>query len=140
MNGNDLMRWVLRSPFHGILSNGMMLLTVVGHRTGRKYTTPVGYYQEQDCLWVMTNRDRTWWKNLAGGAEVRLYLKHKWVKGMAETELGPDLVKNRMLDYLSHIPRAARSLGIRIVDGNASTEDVAEAARSRLFVKIQILD
>ena len=30
MNGNDFMAWVLRSPFHGMLSAGMMLITITG--------------------------------------------------------------------------------------------------------------
>lgn len=46
MNGNDFMAWVLRSPFHGMLSNGMMLITVTGRKTGKTYITPVGYYVE----------------------------------------------------------------------------------------------
>jgi hypothetical protein len=43
VTGNDFMSWFLRSPLHGLLSNGMMLLTVTGRKTGKKYTTPVGY-------------------------------------------------------------------------------------------------
>jgi len=35
MNGNDFMAWVLRSPFHGMLSNGMMLITITGRKTGK---------------------------------------------------------------------------------------------------------
>lgn len=50
MNGNDFMAWVLRSPFHGMLSNGMMLITITGRKTGKTYTTPVGYYVEGDTL------------------------------------------------------------------------------------------
>ena len=64
MNGNDFMSWVLRSPFHGMLSDGMMIMTVTGRKTGKKFTFPVGYYPEDGCLWVITSRDRTWWKNL----------------------------------------------------------------------------
>ena len=60
MNGNDFMAWVLRSPFHGMLSNGMMLITITGRKTGKTYTTPVGYYVENDYLWVITSRERTW--------------------------------------------------------------------------------
>ena len=67
MNGNDFMSWVLRSPLHGMLSNGMMLITVTGRKTGKKYTTPVEYFREDGNLWVMTSRDRTWWKNLKAG-------------------------------------------------------------------------
>ncbi len=88
MNGNDFMAWVLRSPFHGMLSNGMMLITVTGRKTGRKYTTPVGYYRAGEYLWVITSRERTWWKNLRGGAQVGLLLKRKPVTAFAEPDLG----------------------------------------------------
>ncbi|MGE5642713.1 MAG: nitroreductase/quinone reductase family protein, partial [Byssovorax cruenta] len=64
MNGNDFISWVLRSPFHGMLSNSMMLITVTGRKTGKKYTTPVGYFRENGDLLVLTSRDRTWWRNL----------------------------------------------------------------------------
>ena len=37
MKGNDFMVWVLRSPFHGMLSNGMMLITITGRKTGKTY-------------------------------------------------------------------------------------------------------
>ena len=138
MNGNDFMSWVLRSPFHGMLSDGMMLLTVRGRRTGRLFTTPVGYYREGDSLWVITSRDRIWWRNLQGGADVQLLLKRKLVNAHAETELDESAVQARMHEYLRHVPMAAKSLGIRIENGNANTEDVARTANDRLFVRIKL--
>lgn len=41
MNGNDFMAWVLRSPIHGMLSNGMMLITVTGRKTGMPTPLPL---------------------------------------------------------------------------------------------------
>ena len=55
MNGNDFISWVLRSPLHGMLSNGMMLITVIGRKTGKEYTLPVGYYPENGRLWILTS-------------------------------------------------------------------------------------
>jgi deazaflavin-dependent oxidoreductase (nitroreductase family) len=138
MNGNDFMSWVLRSPFHGLLSNGMMLITVKGRKTGRSYTTPVGYFPDGGTLWVLTSRDRTWWRNLQGGAEVVLLLKRKRVSGLAETELDPKAVEMRMFDYVKFVPQAARPMGIRIEDGKPNAEDVARTAKDRLFVKIKL--
>jgi deazaflavin-dependent oxidoreductase (nitroreductase family) len=137
MTGNDFMSWVLRSPFHGILSNGMMLITVAGCKTGKKYTTPVGYYRENGNLWVLTSRDRTWWKNLKGGAEVSLLLKRKPVTAFAVPELDPRCVEARMCEYIKHIPQAAKSMGIRVENGNANAEDIVRVAKDRLFVKVQ---
>jgi len=138
MTGNDFMAWVLRSPFHGMLSNGMMLITVTGRKTGRKYTTPVGYYREGDYLLVITSRDRTWWKNLRGGAQVGLLLKRKSVTAFADPELDEKAVEARMFEYLNHVPMAAKQLGIRMEDGKPNTEDIARTAKDRLFVRIKL--
>jgi deazaflavin-dependent oxidoreductase (nitroreductase family) len=138
VTGNDFMAWVLRSPFHGLLSNGMMLLTVTGRQTGKKYTTPVGYYREGEYLWVITSRDRTWWRNLRGGAEVGLLLKRKPVTAFAEPDMDEESVEARMYDYVKHVPQAAKPLGIHIENGNANAEDIARTAKERLFVKIQV--
>ena len=138
MNGNDFMSLVLRSPLHGMLSNGMMLITVTGRKTGKKHTTPVEYFREAENLWVMTSRDRTWWRNLKGGAEVSLLLKRKPVTALAEPDLDEKAVEVRMYEYVKHVPQAAKPLGIRIENGNANAEDIARAAKDRLFVKLRL--
>ena len=137
MNGNGFMSWVLRSPLHGMLSNGMMLITVTGSKTGKKYTTPVEYFRENEILWVMTSRDRTWWKNLRGGAEVSLLLKRKPVTAIAEPDLDAKAVEARMVEYIKHVPQAAKALGIRIENEYINAEDIARTAEDRLFVKIK---
>ena len=139
MNGNDFMSWVLRSPLHGMLSNGMMLITVTGRKTGKKYTTPVEYFREADNLWVMTNRDRTWWKNLKGGAEVSLLLKRKPVTAIADLVMDKKSVESQLSEYIKHMPQAAKPLNIRIENGNTNAEDIARTAKDRLFVKIKSL-
>ena len=138
MTGNDFMAWALRSPFHGMLSNGMMLITVTGRKTGKKYTTPVGFYREGDMLWILTSRDRTWWKNLNGGATVDLLLKRKQARGFAELEQDDFVVQARLCDYIKYIPQAAKPMGIRIENGQPNPEDVARLTKDRLFVKITL--
>jgi deazaflavin-dependent oxidoreductase (nitroreductase family) len=140
MNGNDFMAWVLRSPFHGMLSNGMMLITITGRKTGKTYTTPVGYYEEGGYLWVITSRERTWWKNLQGGSKVGLLLRRKPAQGEAETELDENSVAARMVEYLRHVPQAAKPMGIRVENKSLNAEDIARTAKERLFVKIKLLN
>ena len=138
MNGNDFMSWVLRSPFHGMLSDGMMLITVTGRKTGKTYTTPVDYYEEGGYLWVITSRDRSWWRNVQGGADVKLLLKRKPVNGFAETEMDEKAVEAHMREYVKHIPQAAKPMGIRVENGMANAEDIARTAKDRLFVRIEL--
>jgi len=44
---NPLMRALLRSPLHGLLSGMLMLLSYTGRKSGKVYTIPIGYF-----LWV----------------------------------------------------------------------------------------
>lgn len=138
MNGNDFMAWMLRSPFHGILSGGMMLITVAGRKTGRQYTTPVEYYKEGGYLWVITSRNRTWWRNLRGGANVRVLMRRQPAMAFAEPILDQRAVEARLCDFAKHKPMTARQLGIRIENGQPSAEDIARVAAERLFVKFKI--
>lgn len=140
MNGNKFMSWMLRSPFHGLFSSGMMLITVVGFKTGKRYTTPVGYYAEDGFLWVLTSRNRTWWRNLQGGAIVDLLIKNKIKIGFAELELDEKLVERRLVDYLRHVPQSAKPMKIRIENGEPNLSDISRVAKERLFVRIRLAE
>jgi deazaflavin-dependent oxidoreductase (nitroreductase family) len=136
MTGNDFVTFFLRTPLH-VFMGDTMLITVTGRRTGRKYSTPVGFYRENGYLWVMTNRDRTWWRNVREGAEVSLLMRGKTVNAFAEAELDEKAVEARMLEYIRQIPMAAKPLGIRIENKIPNKDDVRRAAGVRLFVKVK---
>ena len=70
-------------------------------------------------------------------AEVGLLLKRKPVTAIAEPDLDEQSVEARMVEYIKHVPRAAKPLGIRVENGTASAEDIARTAQDRLFVKIK---
>jgi len=137
MTGNDFVKFLLRTPFHIFLGN-TMLITITGCRTGKEYSTPVGFYREDDCLWVLTSRNRTWWRNARNGAKVSLLLKGKTVNAVADVELDEQAVEIHLLDYIRHLPRAAKPLGIRIENKTPNAEDVRRVAKDRLFVRIRV--
>lgn len=134
---NPIISFILRSPLHPILGD-TMLLTVTGCKTGKKYTTPVGFYHEGDSRWILTSRDRTWWRNVRGGASVSMRWRGKDVNGFAEVVLDENAVAAQVQDYLHHIPMAARSLGVRIENGAANPDDAARVAKERLFVRVVV--
>jgi deazaflavin-dependent oxidoreductase (nitroreductase family) len=136
MTGNDFVKFFLRTPLRVFMAD-TMLITVTGLKTGKKYSTPVGFYRENGNLWVLTSRDRTWWRNVKNGADVSLLLKGKTVNGFAETELDECNVEQHLAEYIQHIPMAARSLGVRIENKIPNAEDVRRLAKGRLFVKIK---
>jgi len=135
MTGNDFVTFFLRTPFRVFLAN-TMLITVTGCKSGKKYSTPVGFYREGDTLWVISNRDRTWWRNVRNGANVSLLLKGKPVQAFAQAELDEKEVETHLLSYIHQMPMLARSLGIRIENKMPNAEDVARVAKDRLFIKV----
>lgn len=137
MTGNDFVRFFLRTPLHIFLGN-TMLITVTGCKTGKKYSTPVGFYREDGYLWVITSRDRTWWRNAQQGANVTLLLKGKTIEAFAQAELDEKTVETLLLDYIRHIPMAVKSLGIRTENKLPNADDVVRVAKDRLFVKIKL--
>jgi hypothetical protein len=79
---NPFVSAILRSPMHRLLSNQMLLLTFIGHKSWRRYTIPVGYTREGDTLTIFSSR--SWYKNLRGGRSVALHLGGRAREGRAE--------------------------------------------------------
>jgi deazaflavin-dependent oxidoreductase (nitroreductase family) len=66
-----IVRFLLRSPLHGLVGDRVMLLTVTGRRSGRSYSLPVRYSVDGRTITVVAEADRaTWWLNLLRQAPV----------------------------------------------------------------------
>jgi deazaflavin-dependent oxidoreductase (nitroreductase family) len=83
---NPLFAGLLRSPLHPLLSRGLLLLTVTGRRTGKRYSIPVGYQQDDDELVVMVSeaRRKQWWRNYQEPGRVSVRLRGRDRAGRAE--------------------------------------------------------
>ena len=138
MTGNDFVKFFLRTPLY-VFMGDTMLITVTGRKTGKKYTTPVGFYRDGDILWVLTSRDRTWWRNVRDGANVEMRIRGKNVTGFAEAVLKEDAVLSQIGEYLKHVPMAAKSLGVSMENETPQPEDMAQLAKQRLFVRIKLI-
>lgn len=78
---NPLMRTLLRSPLHGLVSGMLMLLSYTGRKSGKTFTIPIGYFA-WDTDEVMAFTTARWWTNLQGGTPVTLLLKRQPVKAV----------------------------------------------------------
>jgi hypothetical protein len=83
---NPLVRSVLGSPIHPLVSGRLALITVVGRSSGREYTFPVGYEREGDQVSIAVSwpERKRWWRNVRGGAPVRLRLRGTERTGYAQ--------------------------------------------------------
>lgn len=64
---NPIVRALLRSRAHRLLSNSLLLLEYTGRRTRNRYALPVGYVRSDvdgDLIVVAGQHDtKTWWRN-----------------------------------------------------------------------------
>ncbi|MBN1537624.1 MAG: nitroreductase family deazaflavin-dependent oxidoreductase [Anaerolineales bacterium] len=136
---NPLIAAILRSPLHGMLSRSTMLVTVKGRKSGKTYTTPVNYIRQGNMLYTLSSRERTWWRNLRGEAEVTLCFQGEQMKGwgkVVEDDLG---VAEALSAYLQLAPQYARYLNIQTdKDGHPIAQDIAQKAQSRVVVTIDL--
>ncbi|MEJ7901511.1 MAG: nitroreductase/quinone reductase family protein [Thermomicrobiales bacterium] len=86
---NPVVRALLRSPLHALLSRSVMLITVIGRRSGRSYTLPVQYARQGDAVYVYSPGDRRWWRNLDEGEPVTARIDNESLTGVGEILRGP---------------------------------------------------
>lgn len=135
---------LLKSPLHGLISGSILLITVTGKKTGHRYSTPVNYVRvpETDELLIVSNRDRTWWRNLRGGARVQILIMRWQIDAHGEVFEEPDQVVAGLLTVLRRVPDYRKHAGITLTaDGDPSDPDAFERfARSRIIARLTTSD
>ncbi len=136
--GNGFMRAVLRSPLHGLVSANVMLITFTGRKSSKAYTTPVNYVRDGEALIILSQDDRTWWKNLRGGAPVFIRFQGQDLKGTGEVFEDPEAVAEGLLTLVQRSPSFQKYLKIDLMpNGQPSDPDaLAWIAQTKVIVRI----
>ena len=137
---NHIPSLVLRSPLHRAMSDGVLLISFTGRRSGHLYTTPVNYLR--DGREILLTTDSPWWKNLRGGAPVVLRLRGREVAGVAEPVTDEGAVAAAIAAMMKRFPRYGRIIGVRCgPDGRPHAVDLANAIRAgRVLIQIRLVD
>lgn len=135
---NRTMKFVLRSPVHGVVSKQILLITFTGRKSGKTYTTPVSYSQHGDQVTIFTHAD--WWKNLSGGAPVTLRIQGRDLQGQAEPVIGNEqVIAAGLAAHLRKVPSDARYYGVTLdAGGNPNAEEVANAVQTVVMIRIRL--
>ena len=107
--GNPFVRALLGSPLHGLLSGSLVLVTYTGRKAGRTFTIPVMYAgdTEELVVYVGHSPEKVWWRNLRGGAQVRVRLRGRELAGTG-TAVHAD--RDMRKTYLARFPRSTSAL------------------------------
>jgi deazaflavin-dependent oxidoreductase (nitroreductase family) len=136
---DPLMIWLLKSPLHGLVSRNLILLTITGRKSGRLIATPANYLRSGNTLWVISWRDRKWWRNLRGGAEVPVRLAGKALEGRGQVIEEEKAVAQSLSDYYRRVPKTARYVRIGLDSaGQPIPADCELAAQKMVTVRIDL--
>jgi len=139
---NGPIAWVLRSPFHALLDGELMLVTVTGKKSGKRYTIPVGYQRDGNRILVLVSRAATkvWWRNYRTKGPIEVYTRGATHTGTAEVVTPESEEFAAAFDTtFTKMPWLSPQFGIQYTRGKKlSEEERAVLAREAAVVRIDL--
>jgi deazaflavin-dependent oxidoreductase (nitroreductase family) len=141
---NPIVRLILRSPIHKLMSDTLLVITCCGRKTGREYSLPVQYVQAGNTIYIVPGmpEKKTWWRNLKEAALVRLNLRGQAMAGQAVV-LKPETDSKAILEgfglYLRRFPALIKvhQLGVE-ADGSFNAEELRLAAMQAVVIRVEV--
>jgi deazaflavin-dependent oxidoreductase (nitroreductase family) len=141
---NPIVRLILLSPLYRLLSSSLLLISYRGRKSGKEYTLPVQYAQAESQIYILPGmpEQKTWWRNLKGGAQVQVTLSGKTVAGRGkllepESEL-ETIVKGFNL-YLQRFPALAKSFQVGSdTTGQFNDDDLHAACAGLVMIQVEL--
>ena len=138
---NPMVRALLRSPLHSLISHNTMLIHYRGRRSGRSFVLPVSYAREGDELIAFAGRESKWWRNLKDGPVVELRVAGRTLRARASVETEARDDPGRPHNLPDSCPRDAMPAGVKLeADGTPNQADVEAAIEGRAAVRLRLLD
>jgi deazaflavin-dependent oxidoreductase (nitroreductase family) len=130
---------ILRSPLHGLLSRRLMLLTVIGRRTGRRYTFPVEYISDGGHVTVVAGAaaSKTWWLNLTRTSPVLVRIRGRDRNGIARIVWDADESEHLLAEFAGPLP-ITRPLPGPPAGGGVAVATIARELCDALVVRIDL--
>lgn len=138
---NPVVKALLRSPLHRLVSKHLMLLTFSGRRTGSTYTVVVGRHEVNGALAVPTGTTgRRWRLNFRGGTPVVVTIEGRRWPGQGDLVEEPEevaRVHELLLDRLGL--KNARRLGLMVnVDRWPTRDELKAVLTGRGVVRVEL--
>jgi hypothetical protein len=132
---NTTMSVVLRTPgLQRIIGKGLVLLTVTGAKTGRRYTLPARYQWQDGQVVVITKAFRSWWKNLRSRSEVKVRLAGKVKQAMAVAHIAAESDLAAVKAFLEFRASDAKPYGLTPGPDGSLAEDEVRAILPQIVV------
>jgi F420H(2)-dependent quinone reductase len=137
---NPMMRMLLRSPLHGLMSKSLMLISFKGRNSGKFFTTPVRYIQVENKIQCFTAMSNQWWRNIDPHADVVLRIVGRDYECRAEAiKNDPERIQSAIANLLQHFPADAPYYEISFEpDGLPRDSDLEMASHKTVLVETML--
>jgi deazaflavin-dependent oxidoreductase (nitroreductase family) len=141
---NPMVKLILRSPLHGLMSASVLLIAYRGRKTGKEHTLPVQYAQAGNSIYIVPGNpeQKNWWRNLRNGGPVQLTLRGKTLAGSAivlNQEADPEAILPGFGLYLRRFPALIKYHHIHTeADGSFNTEGLRLAAMAAVIIRVEL--
>src|ERR1700761_7103305 len=138
-HANAVVRPLLISPLHWLVSGRLMLLSYTGGKTGKQYIFTVGYFPWDDGD-VIVSSSANWPKTIGSAKNVRVLIKRCWFEGR------PTVIRQleQKADVLGAFakrngPRAAKGLMLGLPgDRQPDRQQLLDAAAKTAIVRLAL--
>ena len=140
--GNPLVKRLLDSRLAGPMGRQLLLLRYRGRKSGRTFTTPVGYVRDGERIVIVTSPAYRWWPNFVGGARADLRLPEGWRRATVEV-VAPDAPRYDevvALQVARRGPGMLRGFGVDVDDAGRVTAEVKATASACAHVVLATLE
>ncbi|WP_433759799.1 nitroreductase/quinone reductase family protein [Nocardia sp. CA-135398] len=127
--GDAIVRLILRSPLHPLLSKRLLVITVSGRKTGREYANPVGYAEHEGHLLIGTAAN--WRHNLIPNTPVRILLRGTTLQATHEVITDEPRAATLYREILTQNPTHGRFAKIHLDPDGTVNLPTLRAALSR---------
>jgi len=137
---NPTMKAILRSPFHGVLSDGLSIVTFIGRKSGKKFSTPVAYhFVDNDDKKLMFTTRSPWWKNFQNGETIQIRIKGKTYDATPEIIHDNDVVWSYVSKWLDEADGNPRRVGV-MVGEDATEAEIRAQVDEMIGIKLTLHD
>ena len=125
---------LLRHNMLGGLGDEIMVITVTGRKSGKQYSTPIGYLRDGESIIALTKGGASnWYKNVLSTGRAALEIKGKPISVKAEP-----ITDQAERERIFEIYKRERTWNFRVLFGvprDSSAEELAKALATRVFVR-----
>ncbi len=136
---NKVVRLLLKSPLHFLMSKSLLLINHSGRKSGRMYATPVRYMRTGSGIRCFTSEHVQWWRNVKSRPEVTLLIEGSVCsyKGVV-LDRDPKLMQPLLVEFLALYPQDAVYQDIRLnSDESLNAEDLAASLQKAIVVEFE---